>query len=192
MAELPTFATSKSNHGTLPAGFLVEELRAFADETGELYSDGIPQDYYTPKWDQYLAKGSRLKFNWAACIFGMNWCFWRRQYALGLGVFVAELACSFIMVIGYGIGRGTIRTDDWVPGLLAYAALPIVRVPLGLAANRYYLSRAKSAIAKARNFPTREGQMKRISRAGGTSFLGLAAGIVITLVVTIWSRWPAA
>jgi len=167
-----------------------EELEAFADETGESYTDGRSRDYYTPRWVAFLTGGKRVPFNWAACLFGVNWCLWRRQYLLGLGVFAAESVVAFVLGVLYVVARGAVDPADPRPRLLAYLGLPIVRVPLGFAASRIYLRRAISAIRAAR-LSTPEEPLDRIRKRGGTSGIALAAGLLANFGVVFWSLWSS-
>jgi len=164
-----------------------EELGAFADESPA--RDDLP--YYTARWIPHADGTGRFGFNWPACLFGANWCLWRKQYLLAIGVYVAEIAFGFTLAFGYALGRGEVDPADPVPGFLAYLALPFVRIPLGASANRFYLKRATSAILEARSLPTRELRIERIRRRGGTSPLALTAGVLVSLAAITWSRLAA-
>lgn len=160
----------------------IEELRAFADESGEVSADGTPLDYYTPRWIRFLERQESPAFHWAACLFGFNWCMWRKQYALAAGVLAAELLIGAAVGFGYTAGRGPLEEHDFAIVWLSYAALPIVRVPLGLRASQLYLARARVVIATARQLATRRQQLDCIREKGGTSVAALGIGIALGLL----------
>ena len=164
------------------------ELAVYAHET----EDSDSRHYYTQRWARIANGAGALGFNWPACLFGSNWCLWRKQYLLAIGIYAGEAACAVALGIGYAFGRGqALEPGDPVLGLLPYLALPIVRIPLGVVANRVYLERARSVIRAAHARATRSERVEQIRSNGGTSPLALGAGILVNLVGIAWSRLHA-
>ena len=162
------------------------EYSAFANES--LAPDESAD--YTRRWLAPSARHGRFGFNWSACFFGSNWCLWRSQYRLAIGVFVAEIAASSTLGVGYTLGRGAVDATDPLLAWLGYPALPIVRFPLGAAANRRISSApTRWCSPHARSRPPALAS-SRSGGKGGTSPVALAVGFLLSMAAILWSRLP--
>lgn len=131
----------------------LDEERAFRLFIGE------NADYYLGKWttpDGKLQK--KLSWNWAAFFFGILWFFYRKMYGWALGFYVIGIALYFLLP---GISFGM-----WIV--------------YGLTANSLYYDHVKDRIETSRQMVTGiEDQEKAIAMSGGTSTLGVVAGIAL-------------
>ncbi len=163
-----------------------EELNAFA--LGKGYTDQATENYYPPHWTQILEGASRFSsFNWAAALFGLSWCFWRKLYPAGLIVLAAYLLVSFLLshlflaVNPAQDPRSVLLVTD-----VAWAALLPVQVVLGLFANRLYFRHALATIKKVREtVPDRSAYLERLRKKGGTSFLMFLIGVMLLTIAYI-------
>jgi len=168
-----------------------EELNAFA--LGKGYTDEATESYYLPNWTQILQGTSRFSsFNWAAALFGLSWCFWRKLYLAGLFVLAAYLLVSFLLFhLFLAINpeqnpRSVLLVTD-----VAWAALLVVQVALGVAANRLYLRHAIATINKLRQtVPDRSEFLQRLRKKGGTRFFAFLLGLMI--LAAAYARNPFA
>ena len=136
---------SQDNSPAVEGSASVEDERA-------VYGAFAQEDYYLEAWQPLLSntKGG-LKFNLAAAFFGMNWCFYRKLYGLGLLL----LVCVTIIVLIGGVivlilNPGLDAESMAFTWTLTGVALLAVRVPFGFIANRVYLRKATGVVAKAK------------------------------------------
>ena len=184
---MPDLNEVESTEG-IPGGPSLVELCAFADETLERSSS----NYYTNRWVRSPRGPGRMGFNCAALILGPNWCLWRKQYLLAVGVVAAELAFSFALGLGYVLGRGDVAASDPVLGLLGYLAILLVRIALAANANGLYLKHAKSVILEAQSLPAHEERINFISAKGRTSALAFSIGFIASTFLYFWLNAPSA
>jgi hypothetical protein len=184
---VPDLNEVESTEG-IPGGPSLEELCAFADETLKRSSS----NYYTNRWVRSARGSGRMGFNCAALILGPNWCLWRKQYLLAVGVVAAEFAFSFVLGFGYVLGRGNVAASDPVLGLLSYLAFLLVRIVLAAYANGLYLKRAKSVILEAQSLPSHEERINTIRAKGRTSALAFSIGVVASAFLYFWLNTPSA
>ena len=164
-----------------------DELQAFAHEKGEDFGDGTPKDYYLPKWKGVLeGRSTRAGFNKAAFFLGHIWCFWRKQWLLGVCILFAEGILGFILVTALMVAGGS--PESAALRAMPYLGILAVRIWLGFSSNRLYLRRAFRAAAAART-STAEAQerIEFLANRGGTSFLGVLLGLMINFA-TILTR----
>ncbi len=168
-----------------------EELNAFA--VGKGYTDEAKENYYLSHWTHILDGASRFSsFNWAAALFGLSWCFWRKLYLVGAAVLAAYLFVSFFLA---HLFRAINPAQDPRAVLLvtdvAWAGLLVVQIALGVAANGLYLRRGLATINKLREtVPDRSAYLERLRKKGGTSFLAFLVGVMI--LAAAYSRNPFA
>ena len=157
--------------------------RAFADD-----------DEYVTMWRPLLAgEKTRLPFNWYAAIFTAGWCAYRKMYWLAAGVYLSSMIAGFIGGVIYVLVRpdriDALQGPDalWVG---FFATLFIIRIPLGLFANRLYYRKASKAIQKTidQNLGNNEEILARIAKLGGINPIALGVVIVLNIVVNFWFR----
>lgn len=161
-----------------------QDLRIFAGDTAYAGPLRGNVDYYVPRWAEALSNSTtHAGFNWAAALFGSYWCFWRRLYALGFTILVAEFITSLLLALIFVQGLelepdlGTVNAVGWV-------ALIPVRGLLGYYANTLYLSRAIQTVAAARQeHAAAENQLQFVAERGGTSWLVLAIAMAVQIAV---------
>lgn len=157
-----------------------EELNVFA--VGKGYTDEAKENYYLSHWTHILDGASRFSsFNWAAALFGLSWCFWRKLYFVGIAVLAAYLLVSFFLA---HLFRAINPAQDPRAVLLvtdvAWAGLLVVQIGLGMAANGLYLRRGLATINTLREtVPDRSEYLERLRKKGGTSFLAFLLGVMI-------------
>lgn len=157
-----------------------EELNAFA--VGKGYTDEAKESYYLSHWTHILDGASRFSsFNWAAALFGLSWCFWRKLYLVGIAVLAAYLLVSFFLA---HLFRAINPAQDPRAVLLvtdvAWAGLLVVQIALGMAANGLYLRRGLATINTLREtVPDRSEYLARLRKKGGTSFLMFLIGVML-------------
>jgi hypothetical protein len=157
--------------------------------TGESLADekNSEQPYYLSKWKNILLGKSRnAGFNKAAFFTGMNWIAYRKQYGLAAIWLLIEIVCVFILalIIEFAfMNRPYIQYIRLPLNILAYV---IVRLPLGMLGNRLYFRKAiKAIVAERVQKPVEEDRLAAMMKKGGTSGLGLAVAIILTLLVNI-------
>ena len=118
-------------------------------------------------------------------MFGSNWCFWRKWFRVGALLLVLEIVLSIgaaiVLVAILGIEDVESPAFALVPFVILFC---FIRVPIGFWANRFYLRMAAKEVALAR---ARAGDVDEVAsflaRRGGTSSLGLAAGLAISVAL---------
>jgi hypothetical protein len=168
------------------------ELLAYAAESGETWGDNSPRDYYMTKWIPLLeGRSSWAGYNWAACVFGTNWCFWRRLYVFGVLIAVAEVSAGFLVALAIVVATRTQDPPDPRLTLSGWAGLVVVRLAFGALANRIYFRRATKAIKRARTQALdAESHLSFLRRRGGTSGWGLAIAVLLSLALLILAYAP--
>lgn len=133
---------------------------------------------------------SHAGFNWAAALFGSNWCFWRKLYGLAFTILVAELVTTLLLAAivveasSETPDLATVSTAGWI------ALLP-VRLLLGRYANTLYLSRAIQAVAEARSeIADSARQQEYMAERGGTSWLVLGIALAVQVALTLARATP--
>jgi len=164
----------------------MQDLRSFAGEPAYAGPLRGAVDYYVPRWVEALSNGDSLAdFNWAAALFGSNWCFWRKLYGLAFTILIAELVTSLLLALILLQGL-EIEPEPGALNLIGWAALIPVRGMLGRHANTLYLSKAIQAVADARLQHADANQQQQLVVArGGTSWLVL--GIVLAAQLALMS-----
>ena len=162
------------------------DLRSFAGDKAYAGPLRNSVDYYVPRWAEALSNdASHAGFNWAAALFGSNWCFWRKLYGLALTILAAEMVTTLLLalIVVQGLGLepelGTLNAVGW-------AALIPIRALLGYHANTLYLSKAIRTVAAARGqHADATLQRQLVAERGGTSWLVL--GIVLAVQLAVMS-----
>lgn len=161
-----------------------QDLRAFAGNAA--YAGPFRQmvDYYVPLWVAALSTGAPTAgINWAAALFGANWCFWRKLYGLAVVILVAELVTSLLLTMIFVRGFG-LEPDLATVNSIALLALLPVRALLARYANTLYLSKAIQSVAQARlQHATLEEQHALLLERGGTSWPVLVIALLVQLVL---------
>jgi hypothetical protein len=170
---------------------LTAELLAYADESGESLGDGSSRDYYLAKWAPVLrGMGKHAGWNWAAFFCGMNWCFWRRLYLLGIALLCTEAIASILLSAGAMIVVGLRDHRHPAVAVMPWVSLLVVRSCLALAANRIYLRRTLRHVQRLRVAPVDfESRILKVRKLGGTSGLGLATALLLSLLGVLWNAF---
>jgi hypothetical protein len=161
-----------------------QDLRWFAGDSAYAGPRRGSVDYYVPRWVEALAsQAPHAGFNWAAALFGSNWCFWRKLYGLALMILVAELLTSVLLVLIFVQGSA-LDPELATVNAVSWAALVPVRALLGRYANTLYLSKAIQTVGLARlaHHDALE-QRQAIAQRGGTSWLVLGVALAVQLVM---------
>jgi serine/threonine protein kinase len=116
-------------------------------------------------------------WNWPAFLFGTLWCWYRRMWLTGAGLFVVEVFAYLVvwalLVEGLLVGEAE---ADAAANLLS--AIP-VRILFGMYANWFYHRRAERLIRKAdTRFPT-----DAVARSGFLQSKGGTSSVVIWLLL---------
>jgi len=162
-----------------------DELLAFADERAELRFDGTRQDYYVSRWLKVLSsEANGAGFNRAAALLGTVWCFWRKLYALGAIVLIAEILLpvigTLLLIAVLGIqdsGQAPLRASYWL-------CFVLIRLTLGARANRLYLHRALLTIRSVQHATADpEIRIQKLRSRGGMTGTGLAVALLLSFLV---------
>ncbi|MGQ0558776.1 MAG: DUF2628 domain-containing protein [Sphingosinicella sp.] len=127
---------------------------------------GPRTDFYLARWRTMAEKGSKLSWNWAACLLSVFWFAWRRMpgHAALFGA---------IMVVFAAIGA---LDPDWLrPSLFASVA---VGFGTGSYGNHFYRERTARLVATTAGMEA-EPRLAELSRRGGVSMPALIAAIVL-------------
>ena len=157
-----------------------DEIHAFAGEGWGGY-----ERYYVGRLER-LAEGGAAGFNGAAFLFGTNWCFWRKLYRVGLLLLLVELVVGLAVAVALVTIMGDEVIESSAVTLWTFVVFLAVRVPFGFIANDQYLKRAASAAEQARvESADSEAVLQTLARRGGTSLLGLAMGLALSVAVRV-------
>lgn len=134
-----------------------EELQAFFGED---------DDHYRPLWQWSEERTPWFAgFNWAAFLFFMPWCLYRKLFAALALAWLFLIIVSFVLALSQPVG-----TILMLGTLLSF----------GFLGNGLLFRRARKVIARyRRQVADPEERLRRISKAGGTSRLALALGILV-------------
>jgi hypothetical protein len=132
-----------------------DELRAFFGDNAE---------YYLTSWAKKAEHGWWAGFNWAAFLFFLMWCLYRKLYLV------------FFIAFGFLTALGLANLPVAVYWVICLAAW----ISCGMLGNHIYLRRARSVISRYRQSAADpDEQIRLISKAGGRSRVALALGLVI-------------
>lgn len=152
------------------------------------------EKHYVDRWRTRHQRGHGWTgFNWPALLVGPIWCFYRKQWWLGIGYWVAYFAAVFIGAIAYAFATADIESAnerDFV--LIAIGAMVLVRLILAAFANNLYYRNAVRLIGKLRRQARDEADaIARILRRGGTSAWGMMIGIAINVIMQVLDKLTA-
>lgn len=163
---------------------LTAELLAYTDEIRP-GSTADTRSYYLEKWRPILEGGGRnAGTNFAALLVAPLWCAYRKLYLLALGLILAELFVSgALVVLAAALG---IVEDAGAARAVAYLAVPLVRGPFSVVANRVYLRRALRVVSRVRerqaSLPDR---IDALRRRGGTNEVAVGILIALNILATV-------
>ena len=170
-----------------------DELLAYADESGRVWGDGRSHDAYLKKWNGLLeGRSSWAGVNWPALLFGFNWCIWRKLYLAGVLLIVAQIVAGILIAFVLVLVTG--RTDPTDPLLesSSFIGMAAVRITFALAANTYYLERARNAIVALRpQAPDHDALLTQLRARGGTSASALAIALMISFTILVWNYYAS-
>lgn len=137
--------------------------------------------YYIPRFLRVSQSGSG-GWNWSAFLLGQWWLIYRKQYLLGIFMFVAQTVLDLLVVfMCKDLSPNATMTEMMdlllqhpmlIPWTLAYYAYLFSHILLGLRGNRLYLRNCQKKIRRLRN------KTPDISSAELVSYGGTAMGIV--------------
>lgn len=174
-------------NGLVGEPLTTSELNSFTNEEGSKKAELASLVYYLPKWRSYLeGRSGFVGFNWTAALFGWLWCLYRKMYKVAIAVFMLEYAVMIFVIVSAAVFFGERMFTETAVG---YAAVPLVRIPLGFLANKFYLRRAVKMISTVRaQAGTVEERLAELRRRGGTSGVALGIGIAINIAIVVVSR----
>ena len=131
---------------------------------------GPNSDYYLARWSEIRAKGSRVSWNWAACLANLYWLAWRKMWAP-----LTLLVVAFVLV--------------WIVGaLLPALAQATLLISIGFTfvtgayGNEIYRRHCERLVAGTAGLEGEEA-LAGLRRRGGTSATALAVTIAATLLL---------
>jgi hypothetical protein len=155
------------------------------------YEVFVDQDeYYMKAWLPLLsATNGGRQFNWAAALFGMIWCFYRKMYGTGLLLIVGASVIMLVVSVVVMILLPDIDIEGKAFTLTTTGVVLLaIRVPLGFLANRIYFRKATRVIKKARIKDLSMNELLEYLRdRGGTSGIGLGVAIAISVAARFLS-----
>ena len=140
------------------------------DEDALRAAVGTNSDYYLARWSEIRAKGSRVSWNWAACLANLYWLAWRKMWAP-----LTLLVVAFVLV---GI----------VGALLPALAQATLLISIGFTfvtgayGNEIYRRHCERLVAGTAGLEGEEA-LAGLRRRGGTSAAALAVTIAATLLL---------
>lgn len=159
---------------------------ASEEDTLAAYEAFAQSSYYLDVWQPQL-KGADAErtFNWAAMIFGMTWCFYRKMYGVGLlmlpAAFLAALGAALIAMLVIPGFDPRQRSGIIAVTIVAMAA---IRIPLAMLANQLYYRKATKQIEQLAAPGLRNGPwLEHLRTRGGTSIVGVVLAVAINLLV---------
>ncbi|MEI7024867.1 ankyrin repeat domain-containing protein [Paenibacillus sp. y28] len=138
---------------------------------------GQGSEYYTKQLEV------RRNWNWGAFLFDFYWMLYRKMYLYGVLFLIASsVVVNTIASFFRGSGYPSIEKAI-AAGLLVYFILKVV---LGLAANRLYFLHAGRTIARVLRLPVDEElREKELARRGGTSLVWPVVLLVLPAVIAL-------
>ncbi len=152
------------------------------------YEAFAQDEYYTKAWQPLLsATNGGVRFNWAAALLGMTWCFYRKMYATGL---LLVVGAGVIMIVFGVVVKILIPEMDIEGQAFTSTAILVwwfaIRVPFGFLANRIYFRKATRVIKKARIKDLSPDELSgHLRDRGGISVIGLGVAIAIGAAVRL-------
>lgn len=149
------------------------------------------EKHYVDRWRlRHLRGHGWAGFNWPALLVGPVWCFYRKQWWLGIGYWIAYFVAVFVIAIAYAFATAEVETgneQDFM--LIAVGTMVLVRLLLAAIANNLYYRNAIRTIQKLRRQAKDEADaIARIHRRGGTSALGMMIAIAINVVMQVLDK----
>ena len=131
---------------------------------------GKNADYYLQKRSELIAKGSKIRWNWAAFLLSIYWMIYRKLYLLGFVLLVVSMFFSYI-----------------IGGVLSIVVSCGISILAGLLGNYLYTEYANNCLNEAAEMDS-ERRDAYIAEKGGTN-LGLtllvgALAVAISIIVT--------
>lgn len=120
-------------------------------------------DYYLQKFEIQKITNKNATWNWPAFLVSPIWCFYRKQYAMGMAVLLSSILLSFFGTLGEIMQFG-------------------IAVYIGMMGNYYYHDYIIKHLEIASEMPydEREAYYKKM---GGTSTLAVFAGLAIAIAM---------
>lgn len=136
-----------------------------------------------PHFPAIWASG-RLRFNFTAFLLGGIWCFYRKLYAPGAMVLIADQLVLLGVVQLHQAGE--LAGLGVSSGLLYILLLSVlIRIPLGLGANALYRRKAEQAIAHLPADLDETGRLARLRKLGGISMGAALLAIALRMFIGI-------
>ena len=140
--------------------------RSTGDEATLREAVGPNADYYLARWQEMRARGSKISWNWPACLLNLYWFAWRKMWGPLALLILAFLVLAVAGAAGPRAGQLT---------LLASIGLSFVTGAYG---NYLYRRHVERVVTSAPQTET-----DGLRRQGGTSNLALGIAIGLTLIL---------
>ena len=148
----------------------VTQVHGRIDEESLRAAVGPNSEYYLARWNEIRAKGSRVSWNWAACLANVYWFAWRRMWAPLTLLVIAFLLVGLVGAIVPALGQAT---------LLISIGFTFVTGAYG---NEIYRRHCERLVAGTAGLEGEEA-LAGLRRRGGTSATALAVTIAATLLL---------
>ena len=148
----------------------VTQVHGRIDEESLRAAVGLNSEYYLARWNEIRGKGSRVSWNWAACLANLYWFAWRKMWAPLTLLVIAFLLVGLVGAIVPALGQAT---------LLISIGFTFVTGAYG---NEIYRRHCERLVAGTAGLE-REEALAGLRRRGGTSAAALAVMIAATLLL---------
>lgn len=162
---------------------------------------GHNADYYLPRFRK-IAAGENGGWHWAGFLLGPLWLLFRKQYLLGIFMYVMQMVLSFVTTVLYLPANSAQTAEEMMSAMLQAAESPLFipawilsvilmigRILLGIKGNDLYLHHCNTKIRKMKdNVP--DISPAELSSIGGPS-LGIAivsyfaSSIILNALITL-------
>ena len=165
-----------------PPAATVAEINPSISEQDVLSFTG--NEYYWSKWNGNLQQGRWWTgFNWAAAFCSTIWFVYRRLYiGAAVAFFGGMLASALISTVAVYAFPSQIALAQTVA---VVTSLLVVRVPIGIFANRLLLQRVQHAVNQLDLTLTPEQRKDALSAAGKTNDNGVWVVIVLIFAFNV-------
>jgi Protein of unknown function (DUF2628) len=146
-------------------------------------------DYYRPVWMSFAtANSSKVRFNFAAAIFGVGWLLYRKLYlvfSIVIVTIIADSTISFYLEETGVVSRTVVTAWDRL-GPLVYGGV------VGTWANYWYFLKFRRLENLSKDHsPDPEAQKAFLNKRGGVSLIGPLAIVIVIAAVVFWAvQWP--
>lgn len=145
------------------------EGRGRIDEEALRAAIGPNSEYYLARWNEMRAKGSRVSWNWAACLANLYWFAWRRMWVPLTLLVIAFVLVGLVGAVVPALGQAT---------LLVSIGFTFVTGAYG---NEIYRRHCERLVAGTAGLEGKEA-LAGLRRRGGTS----ATALVVTIAATLF------